>query len=247
MKKKTIRQIFLDTETTGINKSGIHYDGHNIIEIGAVEAINRRLTGKYFHVYIRPGRLIDFEAFKIHGISDNFLKNKPYFYEIADSFLNFIHGSEIIIHNAPFDVGFIDYEFSKLNKKIFSISKISKITDSLKIARKIFPGKKNNLNALCARYHINNSKRSLHGALLDAKLLAKVYMAMTGGQISLNFSNNSPNKVNNLFKYNTLNNRNKKELVIINADKKELIEHEKKLDLIEKKSKKRSIWRLINK
>lgn len=246
MKKKIIRQIFLDTETTGINKSGIHYEGHNIIEIGAVEAINRRLTGKYFHTYIKPNRLVDFEAFKVHGISNDFLKNKPFFHEIADDFLNFIKNSELIIHNAPFDVGFIDYEFSKLDREILSVSNIFKITDSLKMARKIFPGKKNNLNALCERYNINNSKRALHGALLDAQLLSKVYMAMTGGQISLDFSSNL-NKNNYLFKDKAFNKENKKKLIVIHANEDELNEHEKKLDLIEKKSKKSPIWRLKGK
>lgn len=246
MKKKNIRQIFLDTETTGINKSGIHYEGHNIIEIGAVEAIDRRLTGKYFHTYIKPNRLVDFDAFKVHGISNDFLKNKPFFYEIADDFLDFLDNSELIIHNAPFDVGFIDYEFSKLEKKILSISKIFKIIDSLKIARKVFPGKKNNLNALCERYRINNSERALHGALLDAKLLSKVYMAMTGGQISLDFSSNL-NKDDDSHQYKILKKENEKKLIVIHADKYELNEHEKKLDSMEKKNKKCPLWRSKNK
>lgn len=241
-----IRQIFLDTETTGINKSGPHYEGHGIIEIGAVESINRRLTGKNFHVYIKPCCLVDVEAFKIHGISNDFLKNKPSFSEIAADFLSFINRSEIIIHNAPFDVGFIDYELSKLNKNILSIRKFLKITDSLVLARKIFPGKKNNLNALCDRYHINNSKRTFHGALLDAELLAKVYMAMTGGQSCLNFSKEYEKDHELLESKKKCDKKFKKRLNIIYANKSELNDHEKKLDSIEQENKIISVWRSNN-
>ncbi len=240
------RQIVLDTETTGMNKLGIHYEGHNIIEIGAVEVINRRLTGRHFHVYIKPTRLVDPEAFKIHGISDEFLQTKPTFAEIADKFLNFIRGSELVIHNAPFDIGFIDYEFSKLNRDIPPTINFCQITDSLILARKLFPGKRNNLDALCDRYHINNSKRTLHGALLDSEILAEVYMAMTGGQTSLPFpvDSESDNKI-----YRTDIKRIEQkamELFIIYANQEEITAHEAKLDLIEKKSRKISLWRSCN-
>ena len=163
------RQIVLDTETTGMNKLGVHYEGHNIIEIGAVEVINRRLTGRNFHVYIKPERLVDPEAFEVHGISDEFLEDCPSFAEIADEFLAYIRGAELIIHNASFDIGFMDYEFQKLNRDIPLTETFCQITDSLAMARELFPGKRNNLDALCDRYLIDNSKRTLHGALLDAE------------------------------------------------------------------------------
>ncbi len=181
------RQIILDTETTGMNKLGLPYEGHRIIEIGAVEIINRRLTNRHYHVYVKPDCSIDLEAYRIHGISDEFLLDKPTFDKIADEFLDFIRGSELIIHNAIFDIGFIDNEFRLLSQGIPKIETICSITDSLVIARRLFPGKRNNLDALCHRYKIDNSKRTLHGALLDAELLAKVYLAMTGGQASIAF------------------------------------------------------------
>ncbi len=238
------RQIVIDTETTGINKFGVPYEGHNIIEIGAWEIIDRHLTDRYFHVYIKPNRLIDPEAFAIHGITNEFLVDKPTFSEVADDFLNFIQGSELIIHNAPFDVGFINYEFSKLKKNIPLIETICHITDSLLLAKKLFPGKRNNLDALCNRYHIDNSKRILHGALLDASILAEVYIAMTGGQMSLSFAINSEvNRqisVNEIQRLKTLKNK----LTVIYANHSERIAHEEKLNFIENKIKRKSLWRL---
>lgn len=149
--------------------------------------INRRLTGRHFHVYIKPDRLVDPEAYNIHGISDEFLADKPMYADIADDFLDFIRGAELVIHNAMFDIGFMDYEFRLLNRDLPKTETFCKITDSLLMARKIFPGKRNSLDALCDRYLIDNSKRTLHGALLDAEILAEVYLAMTGGQTSLTF------------------------------------------------------------
>ncbi|MGP1939632.1 MAG: DNA polymerase III subunit epsilon [Arsenophonus sp. ET-DL9-MAG3] len=241
------RQIVLDTETTGMNKLGIHYEGHNIIEIGAVEVINRRLTGRYFHAYIKPSRLIDPEAFEIHGISDKFLENKPDFTKIVDEFLDFIRGAELIIHNAPFDVGFIDYEFSKLNKYFPPIKNFCQVTDSLLLARKLFPGKRNNLDALCDRYHINKSKRTLHSALLDAEILAEVYMAMTGGQTLLTFSVDSEFSSKTYISDIKRIDRSTIKLNIIYANKEEIVAHEEQLNLIEKKSEKISLWRLNGK
>ncbi len=176
------RQIVLDTETTGMNQIGAHYEGHKIIEIGAVEVVNRRLTGNNFHVYLKPDRLVDPEAFGVHGIADEFLLDKPTFAEVADEFMDYIRGAELVIHNAAFDIGFMDYEFSLLKRDIPKTNTFCKVTDSLAVARKMFPGKRNSLDALCARYEIDNSKRTLHGALLDAQILAEVYLAMTGGQ-----------------------------------------------------------------
>ena len=159
------RQIVLDTETTGMNQIGAHYEGHKIIEIGAVEVVNRRLTGNNFHVYLKPDRLVDPEAFGVHGIADEFLLDKPTFADVADEFLEYIRGAELVIHNASFDIGFMDYEFSLLKRDIPKTNTFCKVTDSLAVARKMFPGKRNSLDALCARYEIDNSKRTLHGAL----------------------------------------------------------------------------------
>ena len=176
-----MRQIVLDTETTGLEPS----QGHRIIEIGCVELINRRLTGNRFHQYLQPDRQIDDGALSVHGISNEFLEDKPRFAEITDEFVDFIRGAELVIHNAPFDVGFLNAEFKRLKKKNQSIDKLCTVVDTLVLARQLHPGQKNNLDALCKRYDINNAHRELHGALLDAEILADVYLFMTGGQSSL--------------------------------------------------------------
>jgi len=177
-----LRQIVLDTETTGLEPE----DGHRIIEIGCVELVNRRLTGNNYHQYIQPDRESDPGALEVHGITTKFLEDKPRFNDIAGDFLEYIKGSELIIHNAPFDTGFIDAELSRLDPDSRSkLEDICKITDTLKMARAMNPGQKNNLDALCKRYEIDNSQRTLHGALLDAEILADVYLAMTGGQTGL--------------------------------------------------------------
>lgn len=238
------RQIVLDTETTGMNKLGVHYEGHNIIEIGAVEVINRRLTGRNFHIYIKPDRLVDPEAFGIHGISDEFLMDKPVFADIADEFIEFIRGAELVIHNASFDIGFMDYEFRKLNRGIPPTAEFCQITDSLALARTLFPGKRNNLDALCDRYMIDNSKRQLHGALLDAEILSDVYLAMTGGQTSLAFSLEMESSNENSIQEIQRVERPVSGLKVIYANATELIEHESRLDLVDKKSGKFCLWRL---
>lgn len=229
------RQIVLDTETTGMNKLGVHYEGHNIIEIGAVEVINRRLTGRNFHVYIKPERLVDPEAFEVHGISDEFLEDCPSFADIADEFLEYIRGAELIIHNASFDIGFMDYEFSKLNRGIGKTETFCKITDSLALARKMFPGKRNSLDALCSRYEIDNSKRTLHGALLDAQILADVYLMMTGGQTSMAFSmeGESQQQAGEMGIQRVV--RAGSQLRVVYASDEELANHESRLDLVQKK------------
>ncbi|MDU3363667.1 MAG: DNA polymerase III subunit epsilon [Proteus mirabilis] len=229
------RQIVLDTETTVMNKLGVHYEGHNIIEIGAVEVINRRLTGRNFHVYIKPERLVDPEAFEVHGISDEFLEDCPSFAEIADEFLAYIRGAELIIHNASFDIGFMDYEFQKLNRDIPLTETFCQITDSLAMARELFPGKRNNLDALCDRYLIDNSKRTLHGALLDAEILADVYLAMTGGQTALAFSmEGEPSEEQKGDDIQRIV-RPVRGLRVIKASAEELVAHEARLDLVVKK------------
>ena len=182
-----MRQIVLDTETTGLEPRL----GHRIIEIGCVEVVDRKVTGKRYHQYINPEREIDEGAEEVHGISTAFLADKPLFADIVDDFLNFIRGAELVIHNAPFDVGFIDHELNQLNQQNNHVEKISTVLDTLVLARKMHPGQKNNLDALCKRYDIDNSQRDLHGALLDAEILAETYLAMTGGQTMLSLGGNS--------------------------------------------------------
>lgn len=175
-----MRQVFLDTETTGLSPA----QGHRIIEIAAVEAINRRLTKNHFHVYLNPDREIDQGAQEVHGITLEFLQDKPRFSDVADDFLQFVAGAELIIHNAPFDVGFLNAELGKIDKpEIASVS--DSIIDTLRMAKDMRPGQRNSLDALCRHFGVDNSRRTLHGALLDAELLADVYMAMTRGQESL--------------------------------------------------------------
>ena len=229
------RQIVLDTETTGMNMIGVHYEGHRIIEIGAVEVINRRLTGNNFHMYLKPDRLVDPEAFGVHGIADEFLADKPTFAQIADEFLDYIRGAELVIHNASFDIGFMDYEFAMLQRDIGKTETFCKITDSLAMARKMFPGKRNSLDALCNRFEIDNSKRTLHGALLDAEILAEVFLTMTGGQTSLAFSMEGEQS-------NQAEGENIQRIVrrgsglrVVSASDEEIMAHESRLDLVQKK------------
>lgn len=175
------RQIVLDTETTGLEVS----QGHKIIEIGCVELINRRITGRHFHQYVHPEREIDAGALEVHGITLEFLAGKPNFSQVAVEFIEFIDGAELIIHNAAFDVGFLDAELHALENFDKKIAQMCDVIDTLQMARHKHPGQRNNLDALCQRYEIDNSSRTLHGALLDAEILAEVYLAMTGGQASL--------------------------------------------------------------
>ncbi|MCP1727072.1 DNA polymerase-3 subunit epsilon [Natronospira proteinivora] len=174
------RQIVLDTETTGLETS----DGHRVIEIGCVEMINRRLTGRNFHQYLNPDRQVDAGAVEVHGLSNDFLEDKPRFEEVVDDFIDYIHGAELVIHNAPFDVGFLDNEL-KLLRRDQRIEGCCSVLDTLVMARRMHPGQRNSLDALCKRYEVDNSNRDLHGALLDAEILADVYLAMTGGQKTL--------------------------------------------------------------
>ena len=238
--EQIVRQVVLDTETTGMNMMGQPQIGHNIIEIGAVEVINRRLTGRTFHVYIKPPREVDEEAIRVHGITNEFLQDKPVFAEIADDFLAFIKGAELIIHNAPFDVAFMDQEFSYLKDPPPKTAEMCTVTDSLQMARKMYPGKRNNLDALCDRLGIDNSKRVLHGALLDAEILADVFLMMTGGQIALlvDEENTTAQIGEEVVKvsYDLSN------AVVLNASDEELNAHETFLALIEKKSKGNCIW-----
>ncbi|RNE90676.1 DNA polymerase III subunit epsilon [Marichromatium sp. AB31] len=175
------RQIVLDTETTGLDPQ----DGHRIIEIGCVELVDRRLTRNNFHCYIQPDREIDAGAVEVHGITNDFLADKPRFGEVAEAFLDYVRGAELIIHNAAFDVGFLDHELRLWQPEAPRIEALCSVTDTLMMARRLHPGQRNSLDALCKRYDVDNSQRDLHGALLDAEILADVYLAMTGGQVKL--------------------------------------------------------------
>ncbi len=176
-----MRQVVLDTETTGLEAS----QGHRIIEIGCVELVDRRATGRHYHQYLQPDREIDPGAVEVHGISNEFLADKPRFEDIVQDFLGFIQGAELVIHNAAFDVGFIDAELARVGPHLGCVQDHCTVLDTLALARDKHPGQKNNLDALCRRYDVDNSNRDLHGALLDARILADVYLAMTGGQVSL--------------------------------------------------------------
>jgi DNA polymerase-3 subunit epsilon len=176
-----MRQIVLDTETTGLETSA----GHRIIEIGCLEIMDRRVTRNVFHTYINPEREVDAGALEVHGIDNRFLKDKRRFAEVAAEFLEFVRGAELIIHNAAFDVGFLDYELKRMRHEVSDLRSVCGVLDTLEMARRLHPGQKNNLDALCKRYSVDNSGREYHGALLDAQLLAEVYLAMTGGQAAL--------------------------------------------------------------
>ncbi|MDH5423785.1 MAG: DNA polymerase III subunit epsilon [Gammaproteobacteria bacterium] len=186
-----MRQVVLDTETTGLDPR----QGNRIIEIGCVELINRKLTGNHYHQYIQPDRESEEGALAVHGITSEFLADKPRFEDIFDDFLSFIKGAELVIHNAPFDIGFIEHEFKLLNqnhaKELITINDHASVLDTLVMAKKMHPGQRNSLDALCKRYDVNNDKRELHGALLDAEILADVYLAMTGGQSNLLLDSNT--------------------------------------------------------
>lgn len=229
------RIVVLDTETTGLNPQ----DGHRIIEIGCVELINRRLTGNRFHAYINPDRDIDAGAIEVHGITSQFLEDKPRFADIVADFIAFIKDAELVIHNAPFDVGFINYELSLLTEK----SKIDKATtvrdystvfDTLSYARQKHPGQRNSLDALCKRYSIDNSHRELHGALLDAEILADVFLLMTGGQYSLlDEGEKAEQELGKIHKPRQLAS-NRPSLTVIYCNEQELVEHQQRLSAVEK-------------
>lgn len=237
------RQIVLDTETTGMQQFGEHYKDHCIIEIGAVELINRRKTGRKLHLYIKPDRSVDPEAQKVHGIRDEDLVDKPPFPDIAQEFIDFIKGAELIIHNAPFDVGFMDYEFRKHHTGI-QTAEICTILDTLTLARQMYPGKRNTLDALCSRLNIDNSKRTLHGALLDAEILADVYLAMTGGQTNLfDDEENFPkaeaiSQIQSPIQHTTSH----ENLTVLSPNNEELQAHQDFLELIQKKSHNHCFW-----
>lgn len=228
-----MRQIVLDTETTGIDPT----QGHRIIEIGCVELVGRKLTGNHYHVYINPQREVDEEAIRVHGLTNGFLDDKPLFSAVADEFLAFVKGAELIIHNAPFDVGFINHEFGLLSSAYGRLEDHCTITDTLAMARSKHPGQKNNLDALCKRYHIDNSSRTLHGALLDSEILAEVYLAMTGGQRALSLGSDAEESEGGASGASIRRlSSSRAALRVIRASAEELELHQKKLLAIQKKS-----------
>ena len=232
-----MRQIFLDTETTGLE----HKLGHRIIEIACVEMTNRRLTNHHFHRYLNPDREIDSGAQAVHGISRDFLQDKPHFVDIAAEFLDFVRGAELIIHNAAFDIGFLNAELALLDMAPVG-SVCHGVCDTLRMAKELHPGKKNNLNALCERYGVDNSRRTLHGALLDAEILAEVYVAMTRGQESLimDLGNDTAIQLDVAGQPQTGGQR--KAQSILRASDAELAEHARVLASIEKESKGKCLW-----
>ncbi|MBJ6137793.1 DNA polymerase III subunit epsilon [Marinobacter litoralis] len=233
-----MRQIVLDTETTGIDPSA----GHRIIEIGCVEVVERKLTGRNYHVYINPEREVEAEAITVHGITNEFLQDKPKFADIADEFFAFIEGAELVIHNAAFDVGFMDSEFSRL-KPVRKTADHCGIVDTLAIARKKHPGQKNNLDALCKRYGVDNSNRELHGALLDAEILADVYLLMTGGQTALSLDAGSGDEggVTGVRRLSSERAR----LPVVEATNDEINAHNEMMERIEKKAG-QTVWSKLN-
>ena len=234
-----MRQIVLDTETTGLETS----QDHRIIEIGCVEMVNRKLTGRHYHQYINPQRKVDEGAMEVHGITDQFLEDKPVFDAIAKDFLEFVAGAELIIHNAPFDLGFINQETAKLPGSSRKIESECKVIDTLALARQKHPGQKNNLDALCKRYGVDNSQRDLHGALLDAEILADVYLLMTGGQVNLNINDQSASDSGEINQASSIRRlpEGRPALRVITADEHELARHQEKLDAI-KASSGECIW-----
>lgn len=233
------RQIVLDTETTGLEPE----QGHRIIEIGCVELVERRLTGNNFHVYLQPDREIDAAAIEVHGITNEFLADKPRFGDIADDLLHYLKGAELVIHNAPFDVGFLDAEFGKLDG-LGTIDDHCAVLDTLVMARKKHPGQRNSLDALCGRYEVDNSRRDKHGALLDAEILADVYLAMTGGQraLSLDASNDDEDEGSGQAGIRPVD-RSGLSLRVVSASPEELAAHEARLDAIDKAAGDGAVWR----
>jgi DNA polymerase-3 subunit epsilon len=229
-----MRKVVLDTETTGLN-AGL---GDRIIELGCIEILNRRVTGNHFHHYVNPERKSEDGALKVHGITQEFLEDKPKFREIADEFLEYVRGAELIIHNAPFDVEFLNLELARIGQPPIE-EHCAVVVDSLSLARELHPGRKNSLDALCERYQIDHAHRTLHGALLDAALLAEVYLAMTRGQDSLAIELESAGAVPGAWAAQG----ERPLLIVLQASAEELAEHARVLEAIEAENKAPSVWR----
>lgn len=235
----SVRQIILDTETTGIDPEA----GHNVIEIGCVEMVRRKLTGNTWHQYIKPDREVEAEAIEVHGITSEFLADKPKFVELAHEFLEFVRGAELIIHNAAFDIGFLNTELARNGIKE-RVDEICVVTDTLMLARKKYPGQRNSLDALCRRYGIDNSHRDLHGALLDSEILADVYLALTGGQTSLQLGQGDSEDGEGAEPIRRID-AGSLVLPVIRANTDETARHEAFLDLLDKKSD-GAVWRNLS-
>lgn len=230
------RQVVLDTETTGMRVD----QGHRIIEVGCVELVDRRLTGNVYHQYINPEREVEAGAFAVHGISDEFLSDKPLFKHISKELMSFLDGAELIIHNAPFDVGFLNHELLLARQGWKNVEHYCAVLDTLLLARKIHVGQRNNLDALCKRYYVDNTKREYHGALLDAHLLAQVYLAMTGGQGTF-FDESKDDNIDSSNRQQSVVMVDRHHLVVLKASPDELKSHEQYLDMLEKKG--NCVWR----
>jgi DNA polymerase-3 subunit epsilon len=236
-----VRQIVLDTETTGLEVSR----GHRIIEIGCVELVDRKLTGNHYHQYINPQRDIDQGAIEVHGITREFLADKPLFSTIAREFYDFVEGAELIIHNAPFDMGFLNAELEKLDEGYRDLGDVCKVIDTLLMARAKHPGQRNSLDALCTRYMVDNSQRDLHGALLDAEILADVYLTMTGGQATFALSDAEAGAEDGAAGGAAIRrlDSNRATLSVIKASAEELAAHEQLLDVIAAANDGKVLWR----
>lgn len=232
-----MRQIFLDTETTGLSPD----NGDRMVEVACVELLNRKPTGCNKHFYLNPGRDSHEEALKVHGLTSEFLRDKPTFETVADELLTYLRGAEVFIHNAPFDVGFLNYELSLAGRVAFT-EVVASVTDTLAMAKEMFPGKRNSLDALCARFDVDNSNRTLHGALLDAELLAEVYIRMTRGQDTLLIEHGSAPgeglRVNQV-------DLSAFELPVLAANEHEIAAHEEVLVQLDSASKGKTVWRLV--
>jgi DNA polymerase-3 subunit epsilon len=235
-----MRKITLDTETTGLEPA----EGHRIIEIGCIEISNRQLTGRRYHQYLQPDCEIDAEAAKVHGITNDDLEDKPRFADVVKDFMEFIKGAELIIHNAKFDVGFINHELELLEQGWQTLDHYCQIIDTLALARDLHPGQKNNLDALCKRYEVDNSNRNLHGALLDAEILADVYLAMTGGQVSLLALDNKTESSGELTSIKRISS-DRAALTCWAPSDEELLAHEQCLAAIDKASGGKCLWRSL--
>lgn len=236
-----MRLIVLDTETTGLEVN----QGHRIIEIGCVELENRRLTGNHFHCYINPQRDVDQGAIEVHGITNEFLADKPLFAQVAAEFLDFVQGAELVIHNAPFDIGFLDAELKRLDDHHPGLESLCPVTDTLVMARTRHPGQRNSLDALCNRYTVDNSQRDLHGALLDAEILADVYLAMTGGQTALQLADHGPGEADGSGRSEGIRrlSAQRPALVVARASADDLAAHEAQLEAIARASGGTVLWR----
>jgi len=236
-----MRQVILDTETTGLDPE----QGHRIIEVGCVEMVNRRLTGRTFHQYLNPERDIDPGAQEVHGLSAAFLADKPRFADIAEELVEFVKGAELVIHNAPFDVGFLDSELARLGEDAARLRDCCPVLDTLVLAREMHPGQRNSLDALCRRYHVDNSQRELHGALLDARILGDVYLAMTGGQAALSLGNEQRSSSRGEDAVRRID-RSGLVLAVVEPTTAELAAHEASLDRLDAAVDGECLWRKLD-